>query len=383
MIVPAPSLLAIGALWHFAAATPIVNHINADDLGRRQQDNTTAPATTIPSLSSATLPTTLITPTAVPTETGSTTLDLTFSAKDAPLGDLSFLGISVPPSCLDCSTWGNLTLSATEFSFEGNPFDSSSDGTESESSDAGFTGGNFRAAACGVGGRMLFQVEATSLSHTFTLPFKPPIVGFVVPLVGTVGVFLQFDVEISLELPEPATATFGFDFAVPEGAFVDLDFSDLDNSTSYGFEPSEGLVVAEIPVTTNLTSALDGNFTAEAKLRTSLLFGLSDFSVSVAGEKVGVEANAGVFLDLPKLTVDGEVLENVAEDCQKGVTEAADGQVQYLASALHIEPAVGAAVGLTAKAGLEGLGSGFGFDETTTLVDVSVPLPTACIPLPS
>ena len=270
------------------------------------------------------LPSSIIQPSStanLPNKT-SETISLDFSTSNQSLG----LGLK----CLNCSTSGSLTIS-------GNGFDLK-DGT--------LVGGKFHICAENVRGHAEMELRSSSISHDFT-PFPQvnpfPIIGFPVA-VGIIGLFVEFQIPVSLQTKESTEIFFGFDFALPKSATINIDLVDIDSSKSYGFEPSEGLTIDALPFHANTS---DDGFQFSVGLKTSLLAGFESF-----GNVVG--ANAGAFIDFPKLTITEE---------SDATCEGSDG--------LKIQPAIGADVGVGVYVGP--------ISTETPLANWKYPLPTTCV----
>ena len=184
----------------------------------------------------------------------------------------------------------------------------------------------------------------------------PTPLGFGLTDLGVVGLFLQFEIDIALHSKEPADVTFGFNFTVPHGAFIEIDVADLKKSTIQGFQPSEGFMVDALPVHANLSGP---DFSLSAAFKTSLLFGFSFLHDDVY-------ANAGAFLELPKLVIK----ERQLDGCPAVST---DGK------AIKIVPEVQVNVGVGLQAGLEPAGNGLSEQRSRTLASLDHLLPTTCV----
>ena len=186
------------------------------------------------------LPTTVIQPASIANLPNKThqTISLDFSTANADLGTDDVAGSAQTPlKCLNCSTSGSLTISAGGFDLEND----------------NLVGGYLHICAQDVRGHAEMEIQAASLEHDFT-PFSKvnpfPVIGFPVPL-GIVGLFVEFQILVSLQTTEPADIFFGFDFALAQDAYIHLKVADLSSSTSYGFTPDEGLTIDALPFHAN------------------------------------------------------------------------------------------------------------------------------------
>lgn len=300
-----------------------------------------ASASVVSSTLISSLPTTAIQPTSTTdiTEATGIAIPLAHTLINRPLG-ASLL-------CLNCSTSGILDVSASDFDFQGNLLDI--DAT---------LDGQFHAEATGMSGYAGLELQGQSLEHSFILAQLPTPLGFGGEqlLGGVVGVFLQFEIDVALRSKEPANMTFGFNFTVPDGAFIDINLIDLSKSAAQGFVPSEGLQVDALPIRANVSVA-DLDFSAA--FRTSLLYGFS-----FADNKV--YANAGAFFELPRLVV----REREIDDCP---------DLDSHSNAIKVVPEAEVNIGLVLQAGLEPLGKGFSEQDQTTLASLDCPLQTTCV----
>ena len=287
------------------------------------------------------LPTTVIQPssTAGLPSAASTSIPLSHTVVHQPLGTVEVGGIlQAPITCLNCSASGSLLVKAGGFDFTDDVLES----------------GHFRVEAKGVQVHAELELQASSLEHEFDLA-RIRILGFLLPG-GVVGLYLQIQILVKLQSVEPADVTFGVDFSLPDGAFIDIDVSDLTDSTSYGFQLSEGLTVDTLPVNGNVSGC---DFTLSVALKTSLLFGFEFLDDSIY-------VNAGAFVELPRIVI----RENCDTPCRASSSSS---------NGTYIIPSIQVDVGVGEYAGANAAGNGFSKSDETTLASLRFPLSTTCI----
>jgi len=218
-------------------------------------------------------------------------------------------------------------------------------------------------------GHFELSTASASLHHDFKL-FKLPILGFSVPILGAVGMYIQVDVPVALDVDDAVEIDFGFDFSVPNGANVRVMLDHIDDSEIHGFAPSEGLQLTAMPIKTNV-SGLD--LTLSAALRMQVLFGYTFLDNKV-------QANAGVFLELPSISVSETQLSDVDGNCQAASSAP---MIPLIGNATEIVPSIGVSIGVDTQTGLKKAKrfsySNDSLTTTKTLAAYTYALPSTCI----
>ena len=327
---------------------------------------------------------TSIIPTSTPTQR-SALVDLSSSITNQGIGLFG-----VPLNCVNCSTYGNLEVTAGTIRFDDNIV------KDIENGKLSFTEGIFKAELpSGFRGHTELSLgPVNSFSHTFTLLDIPvcPLCAFVIPEVGSAGVTFSINIPLVLTLDRAADITFGFDFSIPPGSYIEINIADLENSTMKGFTRADGAELNALPVNISLPN-LDMKFSAA--LQFELKIGMNLFSEDAVVLDVGLD------LDLPKLTFEESQVDNVDHQCNllgptgqrqntsdmSVLTNSTRGSVNVNESHIligdytNIKPFVGVNARVFAEAGLNVIDTPFsaGVSTGAQLFSTAWPLPTTCI----
>ena len=245
------------------------------------------------------IPVTSILPTHTPTNSV-TWMNMSTSLLSTTLFNLKVDNHEVPLTCMNCSTTGKLEVSGNQIHWDSNLF-----GNDEQQS-LGFESGRLLAyLPQGISGHIELGLSPpSSLTHTFSLS-SIPLVGFSIPGVGVAGASLEIGIPLALQLDSQANVSFGFEFSVPSGSYIEIDLGDLHNSTAKGFIQSEGFDFNVIPLNVSVPGL-------DVKLTTGLQFDLT-FGLELLDNDV--VANVGAQFQLPQITIEESQLRNVDDKC--------------------------------------------------------------------
>jgi hypothetical protein len=177
---------------------------------------------------------------------------------------------------------------------------------------------------------------------------------------------VEVDADFTVEITEEVDVTFGLEFRVPDNSYIMLDVVDPSNSSQHGFTKSTGLRINPTPFTANLSiSSLSLSLALEPRIV---------FGASIAGNLV--HADAGAFIDVPKLSLDINSVGHVDAECNPmNSTTSGPAIPPSLGNATNVVPSAEIDLGLEAGAGIGDIGP----EAELTLVSGVWTLPTACL----
>ena len=192
--------------------------------------------------------------------------------------------------------------------------------------------------------------------------------GLSVGSIATIGPFFQIDLDLQSKLSADANMTFGFEVTVPPGSNAIVNFGELGQSRITGFSDTN---FTTLPFNVNIS---DIALTLGATLKPQLLAGIT-FHEGV----VGATAGAGIFLELPALSLTVGEVENTDENCDQTTNQTIIQELGSEYDALfHVVPDVSLAAGFVAQATVTLVGHSAGVDGSTTEMSKDFPLPTKC-----
>jgi hypothetical protein len=161
--------------------------------------------------------------------------------------------------------------------------------------------------------------------------------------------------------------TYGFEFTVPDKSFININISNISDSSSNGFGHSS---INTIPFTS--TTPLN-TLTLTLGLQSQLLLGVDILD----GEGL---IDAGAFINLPELSVAFSKLSDVDLDCVPiNKSDPSGSKSESFQNLVNIVPAAQIAIGLQAGINAEILDYTEAVGMTATIGSTGVTLPTACL----
>ncbi|KAL9089248.1 MAG: hypothetical protein Q9165_005816 [Trypethelium subeluteriae] len=297
-----------------------------------------------------------IVPTGTPTAPSSS-LNINKSFVNEPLGNLTVDDDSLSFSCKNCSIFGDLNFGVDKFTID----DSLSNPTWP------LAGGILLMNATGFGGTFELDITSGALSKTWDYSFfTQSVLGFGMTDVVNVGVLVELAATFEVEIEEEMDLVFGLDFRVPDGSYINIDVIDPTNSSQKGFSSSTGLRLDAIPFQANFSTP---KLTVSMALDPKITFGINVLD-SV------IKADAGAYIDIPKLSVEVESVTNVDANCRPmNATNHGLALGPDMGNATNVIPSAEIDLGLIAEAGIGSLDD----EQQFTLVSAVTTLPTACL----
>ncbi|KAI9664530.1 MAG: hypothetical protein M1821_005976 [Bathelium mastoideum] len=292
----------------------------------------------------------------VPTGTATTSvarLAINESLIDNHIETLNVNNDSISFSCKNCSIFGDFTFGSDAFVFDESTFS--------------LSGGILLMNATGFGGTFELEIASGLLSKTWHHTFySQSVLGFGVPNVVNVGVLVELAATLEVQVQEAMDIVFGVDFRVPDGSYVNIDVIDPTNSSQHGFTYKTGLTLGAVPFSANFSTP---QLTVSMALEPKFVFG-----INVADNII--HADAGAYIDIPRLSVEIDSLSNVDANCRPmNATNHGPALNSNLGNATNVVPSAEIDLGLIAEAGIGDLGP----DAELTLASVVTTLPTACL----
>ncbi|KAF2755427.1 hypothetical protein EJ05DRAFT_502889 [Pseudovirgaria hyperparasitica] len=262
------------------------------DLRRRQDPSQTGVRSSIepmPTESSTLVPT----PTRISEDTSATFhLDKTITASLGPFENNAGQPIPITVGCKNCTVYGDIELDWVNFDWD-------CDVDELRADDISLSdclqGGEVSISAKGLGARIELEANLTNTARWSWKLYEFPLgLAYQIPKLGTIGLTYSPTIIGTYSLDGNASVSTGFDITVPSDSNMVIDFSDLSNSSSRGFQDT---ALTPIP------------FSSEVSLQ-SLSFGLSlqhriGFGISLdpPGFPGQVAIGAGVSLENPQMSL--------------------------------------------------------------------------------
>ncbi|KAF2093999.1 hypothetical protein NA57DRAFT_81002 [Rhizodiscina lignyota] len=310
------------------------------------------------------------------TSNRTTNANLGFELIDHEFSDLEQLlrpHIPLTFSCKNCSTTGSMILTRGEFNFT-NTTELAEEVLNNNDPVRIFESGSIEMQINDFSAHIELE---TGLSKSFGQKinlFSAPLFGLDVPGFGKLGVFFQVPLIASMAVSGGVQFTYGFDVTVPNNSSVFIDFTNISNSRTTGFDHAQ---ITAIPFQANITAV---DLTANLVLEPAVLVGF-DFAESAVGTRLEAKAEAGVFLALPSLTAKFETLATVDENCNSAANLSSShlALLDQLGNLTHITPSVEVELGVEAQFALAVDSHAKALNFPNTLLSASKTLPTACL----
>ncbi|KAL9066587.1 MAG: hypothetical protein Q9157_007102 [Trypethelium eluteriae] len=349
-------LFAISCFAEFGASFSQKDQALTIPLIIARQDDTTVLSATPSSTTALPSSASSIVPKGTPTAPSSS-LDLKHSFVNQPLGNLTMDDGSLSFSCKNCSIFGDFNFGTDSFKID----DSLSNPTWP------LAGGILLINATGFGGTFELDITSGALSKTWSYTFfTQSVLGFGITDVVNVGVLVELAASFEIEIEEEMDMVFGLDFRVPDGSYINIDVIDPTNSSQQGFSSSTGLRFDAIPFQANFSTP---NLTISMALEPKITFGINVLDNII-------KADAGAYIDIPKLSVEVESVTSVDANCQPmNATNHGPALSSDMGNATNVIPSAEIDLGLIAEAGIGSLDD----DQQSTLVSAVTTLPTACL----
>ena len=285
-------------------------------------------------------------PSSQPTQTSVHGAGLNLSWNDVQILPPSFPGIanssllaaSLPPpgmtlKCRNCSLSGNADITHGLLTSSG-PVNSSN---TTENAIQFFHEGYIELAAYFDAHVEIESIVVPSASLvSYIAPFPDiDILGFTIPFIAEVGVVFRPKLTFGVEIATQLNFTYGFALDIPRNSNVILDVHNSSNSNVTGFQQTR---ISALPFQAEVDSV---NLTIAAAFTPELLLtiGILDNAIS---------ANAGAFLDLPKLEATVAQVNHVNETCDP-VSPAENIKDYIFDSLTNIVPSIEVDVGVLAE----------------------------------
>ena len=204
---------------------------------------------------------------------------------------------------------------------------------------------------------------STALSYVAPFP-DIALPGFSIPNIAVVGPVLRPRLLVGAEIAALLDFQYGFDVSIPNNSSAKLNIKEPTNSTLTGFQKS---LVTALPFQSqieNVSLTVHAAFVPQILLTVSVLEG-------------SAHIDAGVFLDLPKVSATIAQASNVNEKCEPANTTGSTKDFIF-DSLTHITPTIEADVGVLVDAEIRGGGVNISAAAVQTLWSANYPLPTAC-----
>ncbi|KAI9762686.1 MAG: hypothetical protein M4579_000304 [Chaenotheca gracillima] len=264
-------------------------------------------------------------------------------------------------SCKNCTLAGSLEITKGSLTIDGSTSNSTDDIMSL------FESGSIEVTAHDMSAYMLLELslQPSVAIKSFSASLPPiPITPVVIPGIAEIGPELNLAIPMGVTLGASINFTSGIDVTVPDGSFVILDLANVTKSTYHGFD--------ETKVTTLPLEASDGDI--------SLTFFMGfrpELDLAITALDGQVTASAGVFLDLPKLSLKVEQVTSVDRNCEPiSSSNKLNTELQHLVGNLtHLVPSVELGIGVSAHAEF------FVYDDvaSATILTTTFPLPTECL----
>lgn len=266
---------------------------------------------------------------------------------------------SVAVSCKNCSITGTIDITEGAFSVDGTGL-------------ANFINhGYFEVVANGLNAHVELDTTLALSSGksfdqniaTITMP------GFQIPDLAAIGPMLELDLTGSITAVASLDFTYGFDITVPDNSSILMDIGNVTQSTYHGFNDAK---LTAIPLT---VSSPDFSLNLGLGLVTRLVLG-----VTIFGGKG--ELSAGMFINMPKLSLSISQIEGVNAECQKvNGSTTVDGFLSHVFPSLtHVVPEAIFDIGFQAQAAVDVGNVDLDiYDHVHTFAGTSLPMPTKCL----
>ena len=300
---------------------------------------------------------------------------------EGAVGGLSIGGIQIPDGvsvkCTNCTTYGSIRLVSGSFTSGSSTNDTRDniilDAIDDVDDAVGFiTDGYLQVAATGLGAHIeLETIWSASVSHDFeitlaTIPLQP----WSIPNIAVIGPIFIPKLVIGVGVSADVNFKSGFSVSVPNNSTATVNIGNVTQSSLSGFDKTK---FTSLPFTSDVENIA---LNVSLGLHPELLLGISFFG------GIG-EAGAGIFLDMPKLSLQVQPVSVAANERCELIADkgAANNALSLLkANLTHIVPVVDFAGGFVAEASMKvgGLPS-IGKQTAWTPLATTFPGPTVCL----
>ena len=264
-------------------------------------------------------------------------------------------------TCQNCTFTGNVTLTAGSFTVSNSSDESTGTLGMIEHGYVRLTADNFLAH---IDLNTIWPVEFNkSLDLTLVDVGLSP---FTIPGIANVGPILKMQLLLSADIGGTANLTYGFEVVVPNNSTAIANFENITASSITGFKDT---TLSTLPFDASIS---DIALNLSADIKTQVLVGIDLFDGYAT-------AGAGVFLDLPSLSLSVEEVNNRDENCNPTTNRTLIQQLDSEYDAMiNIIPDVVIDAGLVVQAELGKGDLSVGTQTAFTPLSTAYPPPTAC-----